>query len=282
MKIQLIYNPLAGSYSAELVRDLAGRLESDGHDIRVEKLDFSLSAGIRLDPACDVLCVIGGDGAVRQVIHALKGSKARLCVVPAGTVNLIALEHGLSDEVERIARTIAKGKTMAFFPARYNGGYFCVTGSVGLDALVAGRVSPGLKKVIGRLAYLVSALHQLMIWKPRTIEVELDGRPIACQGLFIAKGRYYAGPYEIAPAARMGRESLKVCLMKTARRRDYLRLVWLLWRRRPLSGTPFIHKEVGSVKIMTPGLEFQADGDVVCQTPLEISTDRQPLQLLVP
>ena len=73
LKIKLVYNPLAGSYSAELVSDLAVRLEDDGHSVRVDRLDFSVSTKVCLDSTCDVLCVLGGDGAVREVIHSLKG-----------------------------------------------------------------------------------------------------------------------------------------------------------------------------------------------------------------
>ena len=42
-----------------------------------------------------MICAIGGDGTVNEVVNGMAGSDGPLAVIPTGTVNVLALELGI-------------------------------------------------------------------------------------------------------------------------------------------------------------------------------------------
>ena len=272
--IQLFVNTKAGSSSRRRVAALQRELETAG--ARVILTPTGGDDPVVAEDATHV-CAVGGDGTLRHVAAALwaSGKPRAMSIFPTGTVNLLAREYGyrrdpisfagriLHGRVPRLQRIARIGATMMFTCA-----------SVGPDADAVANVSPRLKRLIGRAAYGVAFLATLTRWRRRQLSVEADGRTLACEAIYIAKGRYYAGPWSFAPGAAADDPFLHVVAMRRARRRDFLRFLWRLLRHKDLARDPTLTCfSCAALTIAGADAPLQADGDIVAHLPAEITVD---------
>ena len=276
--IQLFVNAKAGSSSRHRVAALQRELERAG--ARVIRTSADGDALAVADETTHVVAV-GGDGTLRHVTAALwdSGKPRTMSIFPTGTVNLLAREYAyrrdpisfarriLRDAAPRLQRIARIGETMIFTCA-----------SVGPDAEAVAGVSPRLKRAIGRAAYAVAFIGTLIRWPRRQLSLEIDGRTIVCEAVYIAKGRYYAGPWSFAPGASADDPCLHVVALKRARRRDFLRFLWALLHYDDLTRDPnLIHfRPCDSLQIEGDDAPLQADGDIVAHLPARITIDPTP------
>lgn len=272
--IQLFVNRQAGSASRRRVAALRHELETAGARVIVTPTGADELA---VDPDATHIVAVGGDGTLRHVSAALwaSGKPRPMSIFPTGTVNLLAREYGyrrdpisfagriLHGRVPRLQRIARIGETMMFTCA-----------SVGPDADAVAGLSPRLKRAIGRLAYGVAFLDTLVRWPRPALTLTADGQTIACEAVYIAKGRYYAGPWSFAPGAAADDPYLHIVALKRARRRDFLRFLWALLRHADLARDPNLIRLTGAtVRIEGAAEPLQADGDIVARLPVEITID---------
>jgi diacylglycerol kinase family enzyme len=151
---------------------------------------------------------------------------------------------------------------------------------VGPDSAAVARVSPRLKRLIGRVAYVVAFCAVLWDWpRPRLRLLVDDGRRIDCEAVYIAKGRYFAGPWSFAPAARVGDPHLHVVALPQASRRVYLAFLWTMMRGRdPGQSRWAVSLACMRLDIAADGpAPLQADGDSVAQCPVTMAVHPVPV-----
>ncbi|GMA30102.1 diacylglycerol/lipid kinase family protein [Litorihabitans aurantiacus] len=117
-----------------------------------------------LEAGVDVVIAAGGDGTVRAVAEALRGSGTSLGLLPSGTGNLLARNLGLGlADVTRALRIALTGTDRAIDAAvmelrAADGGSsehtFVVMAGMGLDARMLSETDDDLKKRAGWLAYV--------------------------------------------------------------------------------------------------------------------------------
>jgi len=272
--IQLFVNAKAGSSSRRRVAALRRELEAAGARVILTPTGHD---DLAVAEESTHICAVGGDGTLRHVAAALgrSGQPRVMSIFPTGTVNLLAREYGYSrnplsfagrilrDAPPRLQRMARIGEIMMFTCA-----------SVGPDADAVAAVSPRLKRAIGRAAYGVAFLGALIRWPRRRLSVETDGQTMACEAVYVAKGRYYAGPWSFAPAAAADDPFLHVVALRHARRRDFVRFLWALLRHDDLARDPnLIQFTCASLRIEGADAPLQADGDIVGRLPAEIAID---------
>ncbi len=277
--VQLFSNPASGGYRTRRVRALVRALEARG--ATVHQSQSREGAPVIRDDATHV-CIAAGDGTVRHVAGAVarSGRPLALSIYPAGTINLLAREAGYPRRADEFARLVLEAEPRRrHYGVSLGEGMFFACAGVGPDSHAVASVSPGLKRVIGRLAYAAAFLALVPRWPRRAIALECDGRAIACEAFYVAKGRYYAGSWSFAPAARLDDTLMHVVALKTARRRDYLRFVLAL-----LGGDDVA--SLANVEMATctrlqanadEPLPIQADGDVVGALPATLTLSEVPL-----
>lgn len=271
--LQLFVNAKAGSTSRRRVALLKCELEVAGARVLVSPT----SDGMTIADDATHIVAVGGDGTLRHVAASLRASGRQLpmSIFPTGTVNLLAREYGyrrdpirfagriLRDGVPRLQRIARIGETMMFTCA-----------SVGPDADAVASLSPGLKRAIGRFAYGIAFLRTLIRWPRQSLTLEVDGKTVACEAAYVAKGRFYAGPWSFAPHAAADDPFLHVVALKHARRRDFLRFLWALLRHDDLARDPnLIRFSCTALRIEGGTTPLQADGDIVASLPVEIAID---------
>lgn len=277
--VQLFVNPGAGSASrARLVR-LRRALEDAGAEVLVSPTG---TAAPVVDEAASHVCAVGGDGTLRHVAGAVAraGRPVRIGVYPAGTVNLIARECGYGrDPAAFAARLLGDAGPRLHHSGLVGDVPLFGCASVGPDSRAVAALSLRLKRLIGRAAYGVAFLAVLARWPRPQIRVTHDGGTIACEAAYVAKGRFFAGPWSFAPEAAVDVPLLHVVALRQARRRDFVRFIWTLWRGQNPAADPNVVAFTCTTLAMEgdPGTPLQADGDIVAHLPARITLAPDPL-----
>lgn len=280
LTVQLFVNPQAGARSHPGAIALSSALENMGAHIIVTE---SSSDFLKIDPRADHACAVGGDGTLRHVVDAVRraGRAVPLSTFPAGTINLVARECGYAADAEALARRIvASGRPRDHHIALIDEIPLLVCASVGPDSRAVHGLSPGLKQLIGRAAYVVAFLVQMTRWDRAKIILIHDGGSIDCEAVYIAKGRFFAGPWSFAPKARLTEPMLHVIALRDASRLDFLKFLWAMFRSRPMEHLAGVHHfscTALTIRSDVP-LPMQADGDIVAHLPVSIRIEAKPVR----
>jgi len=277
--VQIISNPGAGRHKARRIAALVRAFEELGATVHHAECGAT-PPPIRGDATH--VCVAAGDGTVRHVAGMITraGHPVALSIYPAGTINLLAREAGYPRRPADFARLVLAGAPRRqHYPVTIGEGYFFACAGVGPDGLAVARVSSKLKRLVGRVAYGAAFGGVLLNWPRHRIELVAGDRTISCEAFYVAKGRYYAGPWSFAPAARLDEPLLHVVALTTARRRDYARFVWTLLRHADVAALPDVEiATCTTLRATAEGpLPIQADGDIVGELPATLTVSEAPL-----
>ncbi|MEY2848636.1 MAG: hypothetical protein RI885_1301 [Actinomycetota bacterium] len=140
-----------------------------------------------LAQGADVVMAAGGDGTVRAVAEALRGSDVAIALLPSGTGNLLArnLDLTLDDLDQSVStafigedRPIDVGLVEIERPDRAKEKFvFVVMAGLGLDAQMIANTDPELKKRFGWFAYVDAIRKSLRDSKSIGIRYSIDGEP---------------------------------------------------------------------------------------------------------
>lgn len=270
--VQLFFNPFAGSSSRRRLQRLVDALESRGAEVRQTPCYQDVP---EIDPQATHVCIAGGDGTVRHVGMTLVRGRHGLpvAIFPAGTVNLLAREAALPADPAGFAQALLGGaEHRPHYPVRLGETMFFACASIGPDSAAVAALSEPLKRRIGRLAYVVAFIRQLWKWPRPALHLTAPGREIDCEAAYIAKGRYFAGPWSFAPAARVSEAAIHVVALRTARRRDFLRFALAMLTGRDLARLhgveSFTCRELAID--CAADVPMQADGDIIARGPAQL------------
>lgn len=286
-RVAVIYNPVAGFFQRGRLRRFLKHLRAAGHEIILRRTEGPGHATVlarSLDPSeVDVVVAAGGDGTINETANGLVGSSIPLAVAPLGTANVFACELGQGRAMKRAAEMVGAGKMTEIYPPKANGRHFLLMVSIGPDSRVVAGIDKGLKKIVGKLAYVIAALKEIAFGAPKTVSVTVDGVSYEAGLAIITQASRYGGPFVIAPNARLGDEDVSVLLLAGTRRRALLKygLAMLTNRVATLKDATLLRGR--RVRIDGPeGMVVQSDGDVFGAAPMEIVSGSLPLRLLVP
>ena len=231
----------------------------------------------------DCVVAAGGDGTIAEVAAGLMGSPTALGILPFGTANVLALELGLPRGPEAAARVIAAGREAVIHPCLAGGRLFVQMLGAGLDAAVVHHLPLGLKRRIGKGAYVWQMLRELMGPDVPMLRFAADGGDWeAAAGLIVTKGRLYAGNHLVAPGASPREPGFMLVIQRRGG-----------WWRALLAGAalplnllhrlPFIElRRCAAVLLEGEGVLTQADGDAGPALPLTIRDAPQGLRIRIP
>lgn len=182
----VIYNPAKVADEMMFRRQIANELAGDFWQPALWLATTPDDAGRAMtDEAiqrgADLVIGAGGDGTIRVVAQQLAGSGIPFGIVPSGTANLFAKNLGVPGDQEDAIRIAVMGRPVAIdlvklvvdhdfrHPLR-----FAVMAGIGFDARLMSRTNENLKKAVGALAYVVSAMPELLV-KPHRVEITVDG-----------------------------------------------------------------------------------------------------------
>ncbi|WP_297443448.1 diacylglycerol kinase family protein [Acidocella sp.] len=219
----VIFNPTAGRRrTAHLWRVLDLLLENGvavevaetthaGHAVALAR-----AAAMAGEP---MVVAAGGDGTIAEVANGLIGGRTQLGVIPLGTANVLAREYRLPFGPRGIAHALAYQRTRPLWPgvAALDDGrehVFVQMLGLGFDGAVVRGLKRGLKRVIGRGAYVWQSLWESVAYGFAPMTVEIDGQTHEAASVVVSKGRLYGGPFLLAPQARPGEPGFWVALFE--------------------------------------------------------------------
>jgi len=266
--VQIVYNPASGGYAPARIGALRAAFERQGAWVRLSPTGRD---PIAIDAEADGLCVAGGDGTVRHAAQAVRraGRAIPIAIYPSGTVNLLSREMDEDIAPDALAARLLGAGHRPCYGVALADTIFLACASVSPEAWAAASVSVALKRRIGRVAYAAALLPFLRRWPRPPIRLDVDGRAIACEAFYVAKGRYFAGRWILSPRAGLAEKTMQLVILKTARRQDMARFWGRLLLRRPIDDLPFVETIACTAFTASAAapLAVQADGDVAATLP---------------
>ena len=243
----------------------------------------------------DTVVAAGGDGTFNEVLNGVGDEpngfeRARLGLLPLGTMNVLAKELGIPVKPDSAWQTIRQGReTLIDLPSvEYTSNglperrYFAQLAGSGLDARAIEITSWTLKKKIGPFAYIVAGLNALL-GQQSQITVIVGPQSVTGQLVLIGNGRFYGGKFAIFPDADLRDGLLEICVFP---RVNWLMLAWcappLLTRGLlPLKAAHRFRSE--HLTLTAPSrTPFQLDGELAGHLPATFSVQRRKLRIIVP
>lgn len=288
-KIKIISNPTAGK-NKHILPEIVEALKQEG--VAFESISTSFPGEAKIlakeaarDKSLDLLLVIGGDGTVNEVINGLVNSNLPFGIIPAGSLNCVAREIGLSSNPGKALSQLLNGdvKTIHLgkisFSDKNTERYFLIMAGIGLDAMAVVNLNHKLKKFIGPLAYVWSGAKQIFRNMP-AIKIEANQKTINGYSCIINKLKTYAW-FNFAPEAGIEKDFFQMFIYKN---NDILSLV--RYSIGGMFGCRFPDVEsylLKNVKITSRETVYiQADGEAVGTLPVEISIVPNAIKMLLP
>jgi YegS/Rv2252/BmrU family lipid kinase len=287
-RFALLVNPASGggrSLSAlpDVIAEL-DRLDAPHRTVTTRSIEHAAAEAARAGEAGETVVAIGGDGLLRPVASALKGTSAAVALVPSGRGNDLARVLGVPRDPAGAARIAVEGSERLIDVATVDGTPYLGIASFGFDS-DANRIANQAKLIKGDAVYLYAALRALAAWKPARFEVTVDGTARVITGYSVAVGnsRSYGGGMLVLPQAELDDGKLDVLLSKDASKLAFLRELPKVFKGAHLD-SPYIEMMKGEVIEVSSDRPFviYADGDPIGATPAVMRVEPRALRVIGP
>jgi diacylglycerol kinase (ATP) len=242
----------------------------------------------------DLIVAAGGDGTVNEVLNGIGDTsdgftRARLGVLPLGTVNVFARELKIPLRVERAWEVLQNGREIKIDLPRVEFSadgvlqkrYFCQLAGAGLDARAIELVDWRHKKQVGKLAYVIAGLKALCEKKPK-ITVRANGQNVTGELVLVGNGRFYGGSFAILPLADLRDGRLDICVLPRVNWTALLRSLPGLLLRGKLPASVAQHLSAETFELTSEtAAAFELDGEWVGKLPVTFSIEREKLHVVV-
>lgn len=286
LRVRFIRNPRAGRGMRGFSRRLSRYLQpaNVSYDVawtngpgHAEQLARAAAA-----EGFDIVVAVGGDGTVNEVgrglIHAERTS---LAIIPTGSGNGFARHLNIPLAVPEALKRLNNPTYRRIDVGRINDHPFFCTAGLGFDAHVSKRFADSTQR--GLVTYIRLALQEYATFRPRPIELDLNGSKSAdqCYVLAFANAAQYGNNAFIAPLADISDGFLDVCLIDDMPLRRAIRVaIGLAFGNLPQSRAATYYKS-DEIRITTgEPIDFHADGDYLGQA-REFEVGILPLALSV-
>lgn len=292
MKRCVIVNPIAGSIKgaeSALFQEL-DRLDPAEMKLTHGNGEAEAHAREAVANGCDEIICAGGDGTLNEVVNGMAEARdhVRLGLIPLGTGNDFGRSLGAPASVAENIDIIAAGFTQAFdlIHATSNSGvrHFINVSAGGFSGLVDEKLTPEMKKTWGPLAYLRSAAAALPELRGYRTSVEVDDRQfdVDLYNVVIANGSYVAGGLPIAPEADPRDGKMDVVLVQVRPAAEMMILIAQILRGKHLDHAGIVFERGARVRVeSTPGMWFNADGELIGNEPITFELMPRALQFVV-
>ncbi|WP_018156554.1 diacylglycerol/lipid kinase family protein [Demetria terragena] len=240
----------------------------------------------------DLVLPVGGDGTVRCVAGALRGTGVTMGLLPAGTGNLLARNlkvpvrrryvDGVRRAIDGRERSIDVGVAEFHRNGVAEEQVFLVMAGIGLEADMLGETPEALKARLGWMAYVVASARHLRT-KPVETRVVADGHDLGTAPLtsvIIGNCGTLTGGVRLMPLAEVDDGRLDAALLLAGSFPDWGRLVFQVLSKRS-NNVQVRHVSAREFDLTTSTpRSMQVDGDIIREvTHLRVRVDSRALRI---
>jgi diacylglycerol kinase (ATP) len=287
-RARLIVNPVAGAdraleHAAHLSATLSTRFGPIEVAVTTGPGDAEHAAARAVGDGCTVVFVAGGDGTLNEALNGVASQAGgldhvTLGVIPLGTGNDFANALGIPTDVDEALEVLVRRDVRQVDAGRLNDRLFVNVSGGGFIASVSEAVTPQLKSIAGRLAYLVGGAQTLLDFEPVrvTLAAEPGGERVGANvyAFAVCNAPMIGGGRLIAPLASIDDGLLDVCVIDAMPTLEFVALL-----RRVAGGD---HMDDPRVRYLRAAqLTMQFDRPILVNTDGEVlETDRCRYELL--
>ncbi|MGH8926538.1 MAG: diacylglycerol/lipid kinase family protein [Acidimicrobiia bacterium] len=294
----VLINPRAGRRPVAIERVRSALVQAG---VEAELAAPSSAEGLRAliaeTPSTGVrhIAVVGGDGtsnlAANAILDQIWPEEPVLGVLPAGTGCDLLRTFGLPQNLEEAALHLATPETYRIDMGRLEGEFgvrhFLNVAQAGVGAAAA-QGALRLGRTWGKARYPLAFLGRLPGFPSAAIQLQGNdkrGDPVAMEGhalaVIFANGQFFAGGWNVAPRANMTDGRLDVQTIDTLKRRAPA-LVPKIIRGVHAADKAVRRYSWTNCRLETkPAWPIEADGDLVGNTPVDVSVLAGALQLKI-
>jgi diacylglycerol kinase (ATP) len=259
----------------------------------------SFQLGVPTDATgLNAILIFGGDGTIHRHLSDLVRLRLPVLVVPRGSGNDFARSLHLPNLKQASAawklftegtnnvRQIDLGLITTLDPNEKQKRYFSCVAGVGLDTATAriANILPRWLRANG--GYAISLPIALARFNPPQVALQVDGEPHSSAPRVLAafaNAPWYGGGMHIAPRADMADGQLDACMIGAMSKAKLLRLFPSVYGGHHLKFQEVEYFQATNFELITnPPVDVYADGEFVCQTPVQITVARSALTVIVP
>jgi lipid kinase YegS len=258
------------------LREAVRVVREQGHEVQInvtwETGDagrFAQSAAVN---GAEAIVAAGGDGTINEVIGGVADAglpaRAGVGILPMGTANDFARGCGVpTDDLTQALLDIATGTSTPIDLGRANGRTFANVATGGFGTQVTVETPPEVKRLLGRVAYLVAGMASLGRLQARNIQVKSPD--FAWEGatyvFAVGNGRQAGGGFQMCEHALLNDGLLDLVIVPDVPYDQALALLRELLAPPPhVNYQSVIYRQVPWVEISaSDGLSMNFDGEPV-------------------
>jgi YegS/Rv2252/BmrU family lipid kinase len=287
-RFALLVNPAsAGGRALEALPSVEAeldRLKATHRTVLTRSIEHATDEAAKAGAAGETVAALGGDGLLRPLATALRGSDCAVALVPCGRGNDLARVLGIPKDPAEAARVAVQGRERLLDVAEVDGTPFLGIASLGFDS-EANRIANEARLIKGDAVYLYAAVRALAAWKPARFSVSVDGERHELTGFTVAVGnsRAYGGGMMLLPHAELDDGKLDVLLVKRHSKLRFISGMPKLFKgtHLPSPNAIVLRGEVVEVRSDRPFVVY-ADGDPIGATPATMRVHPRSLRVIVP
>ena len=293
-----IYNPVSGARTPDRkIHEIRGVLEVSAGEVRLAPTrgphHSSELAREAVADGCDLVAVLGGDGTTNEVVQGLAGTaRPALLVLPGGTANVMVREVGLPMDPVAAATLLPSLEEQAIQLGLVEfdeGGtrYFLLMFGAGIDAAIAARTLPPLKRRLGTAAFWIRGAQQALHRLPR-LRIAQGGGPggnRASSLVVVSKSRSYGGGLVCTPSANLLSGHFEVAYFAGTGRAQYCGYLLAAACEMTARWPGIQHTQATHLRLEPcdgEHVQFQVDGEVAGALPARVSVSPLSVTVLLP
>lgn len=247
------------------------------------------------DIQIEAIIIVGGDGTIYEFLNGFTNRDIPLSFLLGGSGNDFARGCSVSGTSEAILKRVISGENqVTYWPTTYESNnekrVFANSIGFGFDALVAKKNNQSMTKLmlnkigLGKLSYVYSLVKSLIVFKPLTLKVNVNGSIRELKNCWIASASnhpYVGGGMKLVPQATNNEDEFTVILIHSISRLKVILLFTTVF-----SGLHTRLKEVEQIDtkkvefIFENEVDLQVDGETNKTSACTISKQHEKIIVL--
>jgi diacylglycerol kinase (ATP) len=237
--------------------------------------------------AYDAIFTLGGDGTAMEVITALANGGPPVGILAGGTGNVLVRSLGIPIRPQfAVPQLLAGDEARIDLGELGDGRHFAIGVGVGLDEAMIAGASPYMKKRLGYLAYVWSAVRAGLRLERFRVRLTVDGetRELDASSVLIANiGSVLGGLIHLGEGIHYDDGVLHACVYAPRNVFEALRIFARMLRGTVQRDPRVLYMPGTRFRIETePARRAQADGELLDMTPIDITVRPRAARVLIP